>query len=155
MDPQRSHYPALLLAAGCLLAGCGGGRTPPPADSATAATAPIAAAPDTAAAAADSEESPAVQAALAREAEVTSDSARAIALRAAPGGTITEGGLEREGGRLIWSFDITVPGKTGNDEVNIDAATGKVLAHTHESPASEAKERKDSAGASRTPGGNS
>jgi uncharacterized membrane protein YkoI len=153
MRTERSIQGVVLLAAGCLLVGCGGNKGPAPTDSTSSAMAPTAVAPDTTEAA-DSDESPAVQAELAREATVTSDSARAIALREAPGGSITEGGLEREGGKLIWSFDITVPGKTGNDEVNIDAMTGKVLAHTHESPDDEAHEGKDTSDA-HDPGGQS
>lgn len=42
--------------------------------------------------------------------------------------------LEAEHGCLIYSFDIQVNGKSGTEEVAVDAGTGKILSHTHESP---------------------
>ena len=48
--------------------------------------------------------------------------------------------LEREHGHLIYSYDIAVPGKSGIDEVNVDAMTGEVIARTHEGPKAERKE---------------
>jgi len=48
--------------------------------------------------------------------------------------------LEREHGKLIYSYDITVPGKTGIDEVNVNAIDGTVVAKQHETPKSEKKE---------------
>src|SRR6266478_148761 len=53
-----------------------------------------------------------------------------------PAGTISEGEIEEENGKLIYSFDVLVPGKTGNDEVNIDAVTGELIAAGHEEEAS-------------------
>ena len=44
-------------------------------------------------------------------------------------------------GKLIYSFDIKVAGKSGIEEVAVDAMTGKVLAVKHESPKQEAKEK--------------
>jgi uncharacterized membrane protein YkoI len=61
------------------------------------------------------------------------DSAIKIALARVPGGTITEAELEEEDGRLIYSFEIKVAGKTGEDEVHVDATTGAVLKVEHES----------------------
>lgn len=60
------------------------------------------------------------------------DSAIKIALARVPGGTITEAELEEEDGRLIYSFEIKVAGKTGEDEVQVDATTGQVLKQEHE-----------------------
>jgi uncharacterized membrane protein YkoI len=60
------------------------------------------------------------------------DSAIKIALDRVPGGTITEAELEEEDGRLIYSFEIKVAGKSGEDEVHVDAATGEVLKVEHE-----------------------
>ena len=64
-----------------------------------------------------------------------------------PGATVQGGEIEKEKGKLIWSFDLKVAGKKGIEEVNVDAMTGKVIAHEHESEAKEAKEAKDEAAA--------
>lgn len=60
------------------------------------------------------------------------DSAIKIALNIVPGGQISKAELEEEDGRLIYSFDIKVAGKDGENEVNVDATTGKVVKHEHE-----------------------
>jgi len=70
--------------------------------------------------------------ALAAQAKVAEDSAVARALARVPDGQVEELVLEREGGRLIYSLDITVPGKPGIDEVHVDALTGRVLRVEHE-----------------------
>src|SRR5262245_8555516 len=74
-------------------------------------------------------------------ATISDDSARVIALAQVPGGKITEGGIETENGKLLYSFDIAVPGRTGVEEIQVDANTGAVLAHEHESPEAEAAEK--------------
>ncbi len=84
-------------------------------------------------------------AALRAQARVTEAAARATALKDVPGGTIKEGGLEREGGKLIYSFDIKVAGRKGIEEVQVDASTGKIVSREHESDAAEAKEARDDA----------
>lgn len=63
---------------------------------------------------------------------VTLARARAIALRAVPGGKITDEELEREAGGsgLRYSFDVKSKGKTR--EVGIDAKTGKILENSVE-----------------------
>ena len=53
--------------------------------------------------------------------------------------------LEKEKGKLIYSYDIKTAGKSGIDEVNIDAMTGKIIAFEHESPAAEKKEAAEDA----------
>jgi uncharacterized membrane protein YkoI len=78
---------------------------------------------------------------LMKDAKVTEEAARASALAKVPGGKVTESELEREKGKLIWSFDITVAGKPGVEEVQVDAVTGAVLAVEHETPRAEAKEK--------------
>ena len=78
--------------------------------------------------------------ALLAKATVTGDSAEAIALAKVPNGTITEGELEVERHRLIWSFDVKVAGKAGITEVNVDAKTARVVGVSHEGPAAEARE---------------
>ena len=73
-----------------------------------------------------------VPAALAAKAKVAEDSAVARALARVPGGQVEELVLEREGGKLIYSLDIKVPGKAGIEEVHVDALTGRVLRVEHE-----------------------
>ena len=65
---------------------------------------------------------------------------RRNALTAVPGGKVSSAEIERENGKLIWSFDVKVPGKSGVEEVNVDAMTGHIVAQVHESPAAEKKE---------------
>ena len=61
------------------------------------------------------------------------DSAIKIALARVPGGTISGAELEEEGGRLIYSFEIKIAGKSGEEEVHVDARTGEVVKQEHES----------------------
>ena len=79
---------------------------------------------------------------LLKQAKVTSQAATATALARVPGGKVTAAEIEREDGKLIYSFDISTTGKTGIDEVHVDALTGNVLKVAHETPADEAKEVK-------------
>jgi uncharacterized membrane protein YkoI len=53
----------------------------------------------------------------------------------------TERELEVEHGCLVYSFDIKVAGKDGTEEVLIDARTGQVLSHEHESTKQEEEEQ--------------
>jgi hypothetical protein len=78
--------------------------------------------------------------ALAAQAKITLDSARTIALQKVPHGSVASEELERENGHLIYSFDVKVQGKSGIQEVNVNALTGKVLGVHHEAPAAERKE---------------
>ena len=72
--------------------------------------------------------------------------ARATALKQVPNGTVKSEELEREKGKLIYSYDISVAGKTGVDEVNVNAIDGSVVGKvTHESPKTEKKEAKQEA----------
>jgi uncharacterized membrane protein YkoI len=80
------------------------------------------------------------QAALQKEAKISEETARATALKEVPTGTVKSSELEREHGKLIYSYDITVPGKTGINEVNVNAIDGSVVAKQHETPKSEKKE---------------
>ena len=81
------------------------------------------------------------QAELQKEAKISMEKAREIALKKVPGGKIESAELEREHGKLIYSFDIKTA-KPGITEVNVDAITGKVLSSNHETPAKEAAEKK-------------
>lgn len=83
------------------------------------------------------EESPGLLA----QAKITPDSALKVALKRVPGATLKAGEIEKEHGKLIYSFDLAVAGKTGIEEVAVDAVTGKVVSVEHESPEDEAKEK--------------
>jgi len=78
---------------------------------------------------------------LKAKAKVPSDSAMKVALAKVPGGRISEAELEREHGKVVYSFDITDPKRSGVEEVLVDANTGKVVSAKHESAAAEAKEQ--------------
>jgi hypothetical protein len=77
---------------------------------------------------------------LSSQAKVSMKTARATALAKVPGGKIHAAELEREHGKLIYSFDIRVPGKSGIEEVQVDAINGEVVSMVHESPKAERKE---------------
>lgn len=77
---------------------------------------------------------------LVAEARIKENEARATALAQVKNGTVRSEELEREHGHLIYSYDIEVPGKSGIDEVNVDAMTGKVIAKTHEGAKAERRE---------------
>ncbi len=78
---------------------------------------------------------------LLAKATVTPAQAQAAAQARVPKGTVKSAEIEQEHGKLVYSFDMTVPGKSGVDEVNVDAKTGKVVGVEHESPEDEAKEQ--------------
>ena len=80
-------------------------------------------------------------AALQAEAKIPEATARATALTKVPSGSsVKKYELEREHGTLIYSYDITVPGKTGIDEIAVSAIDGSIVAREHETPAMEKKE---------------
>jgi len=70
------------------------------------------------------------------------EQAQAIALTKAPGGMVKDGELETEHGRLLWSFDIAVPGEEDITEIQVDAKSGEIVSTERESPEAEAKEKK-------------
>jgi len=82
------------------------------------------------------------QALLRREAKVAEADARKTALAEVPRGKVQSHELERENGKLIYSYDIKVAGRAGTEEVNVDAITGAVVAHEHEDAKAEVKEKK-------------
>jgi uncharacterized membrane protein YkoI len=82
------------------------------------------------------------QAELQKEAKMTMADARAMAMREVPHAHVQAGEIEREGGKLIYSFDMKVAHKSGIDEVNIDAMTGKLVSKQHETPKAERAEAK-------------
>ena len=82
------------------------------------------------------------EAKLEAEAKVSRTDAERIALAKVPGGTIKEGEIEKEKGKVIWSFDIATPGTKDVTEVQVDAMTGDVVAIEKETPAQQANEKK-------------
>lgn len=67
------------------------------------------------------------QAELQAQAKITKEQAQQTALAKMPDGTVKEGELEKENGKLIWSFDLTTPASKDITEVNVDAITGDVV----------------------------
>lgn len=78
---------------------------------------------------------------LRAQARVPYEAARKTALAQVKHGAIKSAELEKEDGKLLYSFDLRRRGHSGIDEVHIDAATGAVLSVDHEGPAAEATER--------------
>src|ERR1017187_2639377 len=79
------------------------------------------------------------QAKLMAKAKVSKDAAEKTALAKVPNGSIKEAEIEKEHGKLIWSFDVTAPDTKDITEVNVDAITGDVVSVKKESAKSEAK----------------
>src|SRR2546423_9030333 len=80
------------------------------------------------------------EAKLARQAKITKEQAQEIALKRAPG-TVESGELEREHGKLVYSFDIR-NSKGTIDEVQVSAITGKIVRVEHETRAQEEAEKR-------------
>lgn len=81
-------------------------------------------------------------AALTAEAKITEAQAKTTALAKVPHGTVKSAELEREHGRLVWSFDLSQPSVKGVTEVQVDAKSGKIVSVKKETPAQETKEAK-------------
>lgn len=75
-----------------------------------------------------------------KEAKVTRSEAEHVAVTKVPHGNVKTGELEREHGKLIWSFDISQPDTKNITEVQVDAKSGKVVSIQSETPADQAKE---------------
>ena len=83
------------------------------------------------------------EAKLQAQAKISRSEAEKIALAKVPGGTIKEGEIEKEKGKVIWSFDIATPGTADITEVQVDAMSGDLVSIEKESPAQQAKEKKN------------
>lgn len=81
------------------------------------------------------------QAKLMAKAKITKAQALEKAQAKVPNGTVKEAELEKEKGKLIWSFGFSTPDSTDTTEVNVDAITGKVLSMEWESPSDESAEK--------------
>jgi uncharacterized membrane protein YkoI len=77
---------------------------------------------------------------LVKAAKISEAAAAETAQKRVPKATIASVELERENGKLIYSYDMKTKGKSGVDEVNVDAVTGKIISVAHESPVTEKKE---------------
>jgi uncharacterized membrane protein YkoI len=81
---------------------------------------------------------------LAREAKITKEQAQETALKRAAG-TVESAELEREHGKLVYSFDIR-NSKGTITEVQVSAITGKIVRVEHENKKQEAAEKRKEAG---------
>lgn len=82
-----------------------------------------------------------IPASLKAQAKISVEEARAIAVRKVPG-TIKEEELEKEHGKLVYSFDVEVAGQSGITEVQVSAIDGSIVSVEKEDAAAEAKEKK-------------
>ncbi len=78
---------------------------------------------------------------LEAQAKVSKSDAEKVALSQAPDGMIKHSELERENGKLVWSFDIATPGSADITEVQVDAVTGEIARVEKETPGQEQRER--------------
>lgn len=74
------------------------------------------------------------QEALKAKAKINHKEAVSTALASVPNGKIKSSEIENEGGKLIWSFDLTTPNTKNTTEVNVDAMTGKIVNTEIETP---------------------
>jgi hypothetical protein len=86
-----------------------------------------------------------IPAALKKDAKISVEEARATALKKVPG-EIQEEELEKENGKLVYSFDIRATGQKDITEVQVSAIDGSIVSVEKENAASEAKEKKQDSG---------
>lgn len=77
---------------------------------------------------------------LMKEAKISRAEAAKTALAQVPHGVIRSEELEREHGKLIWSFDVAKNDTKNITEVQVDAKTGKIVSIQVETPRDQAKE---------------
>jgi uncharacterized membrane protein YkoI len=85
-----------------------------------------------------------IPAELKSQAKISIEDARAAALKKVPG-VIKEEELEKENGKLVYSFDIRTKDQKDVTEVQVSAIDGSVVSVEKEDAASEAKEKKQEA----------
>ena len=81
------------------------------------------------------------QAELQGHAKITQAQAEQTALARVPDGKIQSAELEREDGKLVWSFDLARPGTKDITEVQVDAMSGKIVSVENETPKQQAQEK--------------
>ncbi len=86
-------------------------------------------------------------AALVKQAKVPEHVAAQTAAARVHNGRIQAVELENENGKLIYSYELKVPGHSGIEEVNVDARTGAVVNTEHEGPGAESREAAQEASA--------
>jgi N-methylhydantoinase A/oxoprolinase/acetone carboxylase beta subunit len=86
-----------------------------------------------------------IPAALKKDAKISVEEARATAVKKVPG-EIQEEELEKENGKLVYSFDIRATGQKDITEVQVSAIDGSIVSVEKENAASEAKEKKQDSG---------
>ena len=82
-------------------------------------------------------------AALLKQATVSEADAAKTAMTKIPNARIQAVELENEGGHLLYSYELKVPGRSGIEEVNVNATTGAVVNTEHEGASAERKEARD------------
>jgi uncharacterized membrane protein YkoI len=82
------------------------------------------------------------QAKLEAEAKITKQQAEAVALSRVLNGVVKSAELEREHGRLVWSFDVAQASRAGVTELQVDARNGQIVSTKHETAFAEANEQK-------------
>lgn len=74
------------------------------------------------------------------EAKINQEEAAKTALSKVPDGKIKSTELEKEHGKLVWSFDIATPESKNITEIQVDANTGEIVSNEVETAEDEAKE---------------
>jgi uncharacterized membrane protein YkoI len=77
---------------------------------------------------------------LMKQASLDRHEAEKIALTRVPHGVVKSADLEKEHGKLVWSFDIAKPGTKEITEVQADAKNGQIVLVKNETPAEQAAE---------------
>jgi uncharacterized membrane protein YkoI len=85
-----------------------------------------------------------IPASLKSEAKISLEDAREIAAKKVPG-TIKEEELEKENGKLVYSFDIQATGEKDFTELQVSAIDGSIVSVEKENAAAEAKEKQQHA----------
>ena len=81
------------------------------------------------------------QAELQGHAKITQAQAEKTALARVPDGKIQSAELEREDGKLVWSFDLARPGTKDITEVQVDAQSGEIVSVENETPKQQEQEK--------------
>ena len=79
---------------------------------------------------------------LESQAKVSKGDAETTALARVPNGKVAQSELEKEHGKLVWSFDLASPGSPDITEVQVDAVTGEVVSVARETPEQQEAEMK-------------
>ena len=80
------------------------------------------------------------EAELVKRAKITKAEAEQIALAKVSRGIVKSAEIEKEKGRIVWSFDIAQPGTHDITEILVDAKTGEIISARTESPRDQAIE---------------